>query len=95
MPRILIVEDSPTMRSLLIAALDELSEPAKIVEVANGFEALRLLPRGSWDLIITDINIPDIGYQTHPSCGGTGRLTCCRRRTGRPERAPLRNDRCF
>ena len=60
MPRILIVEDSPTMRSLLMAALDELSEPAKIVEVANGFEALRLLPRGSWDLIITDINMPDI-----------------------------------
>jgi two-component system chemotaxis response regulator CheY len=59
-PRILIVEDSPTMRSLLIAALDELSEPAKIVEVENGFEALRLLPRGSWDLIITDINMPDI-----------------------------------
>jgi two-component system chemotaxis response regulator CheY len=59
-PRILIVEDSPTMRSLLIAALDELSEPAKIVEVENGFEALRLLPRGAWDLIITDINMPDI-----------------------------------
>ena len=60
MSRILIVEDSPTMRSLLIAALDELSEPAKIVEDENGFEALRLLPRGSWDLIITDINMPDI-----------------------------------
>ena len=60
MPRILIVEDSPTMRSLLIAALDELDEPAKIIEVESGFEALRLLPRGSWDLIITDINMPDI-----------------------------------
>lgn len=60
MPRILIVEDSPTMRSLLIAALDELSPAAKIVEVENGFEALRLLPRGNWDLIITDINMPDI-----------------------------------
>ena len=60
MPRILIVEDSPTMRSLLIAALDELTPAAKIVEVENGFEALRLLPRGTWDLIITDINMPDI-----------------------------------
>ena len=60
MPRILIVEDSPTMRSLLIAALDELSPQAKIVEVESGFEALRVLPRGDWDLIITDINMPDI-----------------------------------
>lgn len=60
MPRILIVEDSPSMRSLLVAALDELSPPAKVVEVENGFEALRLLPRGAWDLIITDINMPDI-----------------------------------
>jgi CheY-like chemotaxis protein len=45
--RIRIVEDSPTMRSLLIAALDALSAPAKVVEVGNGLEALRLLPRGS------------------------------------------------
>jgi two-component system chemotaxis response regulator CheY len=25
-----------------------------------GFDALRLLPRGAWDLVITDINMPDI-----------------------------------
>ena len=29
-------------------------------EAANGFEALRALPRARYDLIVTDINMPDI-----------------------------------
>jgi two-component system, chemotaxis family, chemotaxis protein CheY len=57
--RILITEDSPTMRSLLISTIEALEE-YEIVEAASGFEALRLLPRGQVDLIITDINMPEI-----------------------------------
>ena len=60
MQRILIVEDSPTMRSLLVSALEGLDRPVKITEVASGFEALRELPRVAYDLILTDINMPDI-----------------------------------
>ncbi len=45
MQRILIVEDSATMRSLLAATLAELDSPVKIIEVESGFEALRALPR--------------------------------------------------
>ena len=60
MPRILIVEDSPTMRSLLTSSLEEIDPAVKITEVGNGFEALRHLPRQQFDLIITDINMPDI-----------------------------------
>ena len=60
MQRILIVEDSPTMRALLVAALEALDRPVKVTEVASGFEALRELPRESYDLILTDINMPDI-----------------------------------
>jgi len=58
--RILIVEDSPTMRALLVSALEDLEGPLKITEVESGFEALRQLPRESYDLILTDINMPDI-----------------------------------
>jgi len=58
--RILIVEDSPTMRALLVSALEALDRPIKITEVASGFEALRELPRVDYDLILTDINMPDI-----------------------------------
>jgi two-component system chemotaxis response regulator CheY len=57
---ILIVEDSPTMRSLVVSALEELGAPVHITEAASGFEALRELPREVYDLIVTDINMPDI-----------------------------------
>ena len=57
MQHILIVEDSPTMRSLVVSALEDLG---RITEAASGFEALRELPRGDYDLIVTDINMPDI-----------------------------------
>ncbi len=60
MRRILIVEDSSSMRSMLAAACESLAEPCKITEVASGFEALAALPRATFDLIVTDINMPDI-----------------------------------
>ncbi len=60
MQRILIVEDSATMRSLLAATLAELDFPVKIIEVESGFEALRALPGDRFDLVITDINMPNI-----------------------------------
>lgn len=59
MRRILVTEDSATMRSLLVATI-EASGDYDVVEAASGFEALRLLPREKIDLIITDINMPDI-----------------------------------
>jgi two-component system, chemotaxis family, chemotaxis protein CheY len=64
MARILIVEDSPAMRAYVRSALEdqELGSPddVEIVEAASGFDALRLLPRGAFHLVITDINMPDI-----------------------------------
>ncbi len=60
MRRILIVEDSPTMRSLLTASLEDLDCAVKVDQADSGFEALRLLPRERFDLIVTDINMPDI-----------------------------------
>lgn len=63
MARILLVEDSPAMRAFVRAALEgipALGSDMDIVEAASGFDALRLLPRGSYDLVITDINMPNI-----------------------------------
>jgi two-component system, chemotaxis family, chemotaxis protein CheY len=63
MPRILVVEDSASMRSFVRNALELDARSAAgvdVVEASSGFEALRLLPRGPYDLVITDINMPDI-----------------------------------
>ena len=57
--KILIAEDSPTMRSLIVSTIAAQGD-YEVVEAANGFEALRVLPREKVDLVITDINMPDI-----------------------------------
>ncbi len=57
--KILIAEDSLTMRSLIVSTIAATGD-YQTFEAANGFEALRLLPREKVDLIITDINMPDI-----------------------------------
>jgi two-component system chemotaxis response regulator CheY len=57
--RILVVEDSPMTRSLIISSLEEVGDFI-IIEAENGFQALRKLPEVSPDLVITDINMPDI-----------------------------------
>jgi two-component system chemotaxis response regulator CheY len=48
------------MRSLLASSLEDLDAPVKITEASSGFEALRILPREDFDLVVTDINMPDI-----------------------------------
>jgi two-component system chemotaxis response regulator CheY len=63
MTRILVVEDSSAMRAYVRAVLEdapEPEEPFEVVEAGSGFDAMRLLPRSDYDLVITDINMPDI-----------------------------------
>ena len=55
--RILIVEDSPTMRQLLVFALKRLSG-AEIVEASNGMDGLRKVTSDHFDLALVDINMP-------------------------------------
>ena len=56
---ILIVEDSSTTRALLRAVIEEMGD-FSIVEASSGFEALKLLPTREFNLVITDVNMPDI-----------------------------------
>lgn len=57
--KILITEDSPTMRSLIVSTIEAIGD-FEVIEASNGFEALRVLPREKVDLVVTDINMPDI-----------------------------------
>lgn len=57
--RILIIDDSRAMRAFVRVAL-EAEEPLLITEAPSGVEALRILPRERFDLVITDLNMPGI-----------------------------------
>jgi len=62
-----VVEDSASTRSLVRAILEDPAPeararlgPLEVTEAQSGFDAMRLLPRARYDLIITDINMPDV-----------------------------------
>ena len=55
--RCLLVEDSPTMRQLIAFALKRVPG-MDIVEASDGVDALKKLPDGKFDLMLTDINMP-------------------------------------
>ncbi len=56
--RVLVVEDSATMRAFVVSALE--SRGFEVATAKSGFEALKVLPRERFQLIITDVNMPDI-----------------------------------
>ena len=67
MRKVLVVEDSNSARAFVRAVLEDEAfagtwggDGCEVVEASCGFDAMRLLPRGPYDLIITDINMADI-----------------------------------
>ena len=54
---ILIVEDSPTMRQLIVYALKRI-KGVRIVEANDGVDGLKKLSSERFDLVFTDINMP-------------------------------------
>ena len=55
--QILIVEDSPTMRQLLVFALRRLKN-VEIAEAQDGMDGLRKVSNDHYDLALIDINMP-------------------------------------
>lgn len=55
----LVVDDSDTMRSLIKSLIEEVGD-IDVLEAPTGFEALKILPHEPFDIIILDINMPDI-----------------------------------
>jgi two-component system chemotaxis response regulator CheY len=53
----LVVEDSPTMRQLIVFALSRI-RTLKVVEADDGVDALKKLAQRRFDVMITDINMP-------------------------------------
>ena len=59
MSNILIVDDSPTMRRMVTASLRALPG-ASFGEAASGLEAIERVALAAVDLIILDLNMPDM-----------------------------------
>lgn len=55
--KVLVVEDSPTMRQLIVFALKRI-RGLQIVEANDGVGGLKKLSAEKFDLILTDINMP-------------------------------------
>ncbi len=58
--KILVVEDSTSMRAYLTTMIEGGDDGLEIVEAGSGFEALKVLPHHTFQAILTDINMPDI-----------------------------------
>lgn len=55
--RVLVVDDSPTMRQLIVFALRRIPG-LQIDEAGDGVAALKMLSLNGYDLLLTDINMP-------------------------------------
>jgi two-component system chemotaxis response regulator CheY len=62
MPEVLVVDDSKVMRDMIAACLRP--DPALVpTQASSGLEAIERLSIGTFDMLILDLNMPDIGGQ--------------------------------
>ncbi|MBM4379898.1 MAG: response regulator [Deltaproteobacteria bacterium] len=57
--RVLVVDDSPTMRRNVVLALQLLAR-VECVEAGDGLEALERFRQGGFGLVVTNINMPGL-----------------------------------
>ena len=60
MSKILIIEDEPAIRRVLIKILSEEDKSHEIDEAENGIDAINHIKKNSYDLIISDIKMPKV-----------------------------------
>ena len=60
MTEILVVDDSRVMRDMIVACLRALPETS-FVHASSGLEAIERLSLSPFDLMVLDLNMPDIG----------------------------------
>jgi two-component system chemotaxis response regulator CheY len=60
MPSVLVVDDSKVMRDMIVACLRAIAG-TEFVHASSGLEAIERLSLASFDLLVLDLNMPDIG----------------------------------
>ena len=74
MPQALVVDDSKVMREMVIACL-RAHEGLSFTHAGSGLEALEKLSLQSFDVVVLDLNMPDItGYEVIEFIRGQDKL---------------------
>jgi len=60
LPEVLVVDDSKVMREMVVACLRAI-DGLHFAHAASGLEAIEQLSLRSYDLVVLDLNMPDIG----------------------------------
>jgi two-component system chemotaxis response regulator CheY len=60
MPQVLVVDDSKVMRDMITACLRP-DPTVSVTHAASGLEAIEQLSLAPYDLVVLDLNMPDIG----------------------------------
>ena len=94
MLKTLVVDDSPTMRRMVMASLREVCAGG-FLEAASGLEAIEQLALGPVALIVLDLNMPDMHglevlkfVRSHQRVPRAARSSCSRRAATRPAAPP-------
>lgn len=58
--RVLVVDDSETVRMFIFFHLIKLLPGAQLIEAVNGVDALEKLKQQDCDLVLTDMNMPEM-----------------------------------
>lgn len=96
MRTILVVDDSATMRRMLVATLRGMGD-VRFEEAASGLEAIERLVVSAVDLVVLDLNMPDMHglevlrfVRTHPSFSDLPVVILTTRDDGESRRDALR-----
>ncbi len=96
MRTILVVDDSATMRRMLVATLRSLGD-VRFEEAGSGLEAIERLAVGVVDLVVLDLNMPDMHglevlrfVRTHPSFAALPVVILTTRDDGESRQSALR-----
>ncbi|RKG83334.1 response regulator [Corallococcus terminator] len=60
MPEVLVVDDSKVMREMVVACLRPYPD-SRFTQASSGLEAIEQLSLKAYDLLVLDLNMPDIG----------------------------------
>ena len=60
MAKVLVVDDSGTMRKIVMSAVGKVIDQCEFTQAENGVAALEAMDKETFDLVLSDINMPEM-----------------------------------